>query len=183
MLRGDKVVLRPIERDDIETLVAWDHDYDTWPQVNWSPYVPRSVADVLKEYDGDEESDYRAGDTSAPFAVTVDDGLVGTAGLWGIDTHNRRAHLGISLRPESRGLGYGSDACRVVLRYAFVDRGLHRVQLEVLADNEAALRAYRAVGFEQDGRLRESAWVTGRFVDEVYMSVLATDPGRRPDSP
>jgi RimJ/RimL family protein N-acetyltransferase len=180
MLRGDKVVLRPIERDDVETLATWDHDYDTWPQTSWEPYVPKTVDDLLKAYDGEEESGYRATATTAPFAVTVDDELVGSGALWGIDSHNRRAHLGITLGPDDRGKGYGSDTCRVLLRYAFVDRGLHRVQLEVLADNEAAVRAYLAAGFREDGRMRESAWVVGRYVDELHMSVLSTDPGRHP---
>ena len=176
MLRGEKVVLRAIERADVETLAVWDQEYETWPQVTYAPYAPRSTADVLKAYDdGDAEAGYRASDTSVPFAVVVDDVLVGAISLWGIDTHNRRAHLGIGLGAPYRGMGYGTDACRVLLRYAFVDRGLHRVQLEVLADNERALRTYRAAGFVEDGRMRASAWVEGRFVDEVVMSVLATD--------
>lgn len=172
MLQGELVVLRGVERDDIPQLHAWDTAHDTWPEVNWSPYVPKSLDDVLKAYDGDEESTFRAGDAFVPFAVTVGEELVGSVTLWGIDLHNRRAHLGIGLGPEHRGKGYGTDACRVLLRYAFVDRGLHRVQLEVLADNAPAIRAYEKAGFVVDGVMRESAWVRGRFVDEVYMSVL-----------
>ncbi len=175
VLSGERVVLRTIAREDIATLAAWDQTYDTWPEVNWSPFVPKSVEDVLKAYDGDEESPFRAGDTFVPFAVTVDGELVGAVSLWGIDSHNRRAHLGISLGPEFRGKGYGTDACRVLLRYAFVDRGFHRVQLEVLAGNAAALRAYEKAGFVEDGRMRESAWVRGAYVDEVYLGVLSTD--------
>ena len=176
MLRGDRVVLCPIERADLETLAAWDQAYDTWPETSYQPYAPRSLADVLRQYDdGDADSHYRAGERSTPFAVVADDVLVGAVSLWGIDLHNRRAHLGIGLGPEHRGKGYGSDACRVVLRHAFVDRGLHRVQLETLASNEAALRAYRAAGFVEEGRTRESGWVRGGFADEVIMSVLATE--------
>lgn len=173
MLRGELVALRGIERDDIPTLHAWDSAHDTWPEVSWSPYVPKSLDDVLKAYDGDEESTFRAGDSFVPFAVVVDDELVGSVNLWGVDLHNRRAHLGISIGPEHRNRGYGTDACRVLLRYAFVDRGLHRVQLEVLAGNAAARAAYEKAGFVVDGVMRESAWVRGAFVDEVYMSALA----------
>jgi len=176
MLRGELVALRGIERDDIEVLAGWEHVHETWPEVNWSPFVPKSLEDTLKDYDGDEESPFRASEKFVPFAVTVDDELVGSVCLWEIDLHNRRAHLGILLGPAFRGRGYGTDACRVLLRYAFVDRGLHRVQLEVLATNTAALRAYQKAGFVEDGRMRKSAWVRGAFVDEVYLSVLSTDP-------
>jgi RimJ/RimL family protein N-acetyltransferase len=178
VLRGEKVALRAIERADLETLVAWDQEYETWPQISYAPYAPRSLADVLREYDdGSADSGYRRSDTSVPFAVVAEDVLVGSITLWGIDAHNRRAHLGVGLGAPYRGRGFGADACRVLLRYAFVDRGLHRVQLEVLADNEPALRAYQAAGFVEDGRMREAAWVDGRFVDEVYMSVLAAQAG------
>ena len=178
MLRGAKVVLRAVERDDVEVLAGWAQDYDTWPQVTDKPYVPKTVADTLRAFDAEGSEDYRATGKHVPFAITAADQLVGGVALWDIDLHNRCGHLGISLGPDFRGLGYGSDACRVLLRYAFVDRGLHRVQLEVLADNTTALTSYRAVGFVEEGRMRESAWVTGAFVDEVYMSVLATDGPR-----
>jgi len=174
VLAGEKVLLRAVERADVETLAGWDDSHDTWPEVNWHPYKPRTTADVLAEYDaGSTDSPYRASDKSVPFAVVVDGELVGCVTLWGIDLHNRRAHLGIGLGPEHRGKGYGTDACRALLHYAFVDRGLHRVQLETLATNEAGLRAYRAAGFVEEGRTRESGWVRGGFVDEVIMSVLA----------
>ena len=176
MLTGDLVTLRAVERDDIEVLHGYDTAYATWPEINYSPYAPKSLDEVLKAFDEDEESSYRGSDSVTPCAITVDEELVGTTCLWGIDLHNRRAHLGIGLGADFRGRGIGTDATRVMLHYAFVDRGLHRIQLEVLASNLGALRCYEKAGFREDGRMRESAWVRGAFVDEVYMSVLATDP-------
>ncbi|MEO6205588.1 MAG: GNAT family protein [Mycobacteriales bacterium] len=175
MLTGELVTLRPIERDDVPLLHAWDQDHDTWPESSANPYAPTSLADTFVAYDAKDPSHFRADDKNLPLAVTVGDALVGSVCLWGIDTFNRRAHLGISLGPDHRGKGYGTDACRVIVRHAFVDRGLHRVQLEVLASNTAGLRAYEKAGFVRDGVLRQSAWVRGALVDEVVMSVLATD--------
>jgi len=175
VLRGELVTLRAVERDDVEVLHAIDSAYDTWPETNYTPYAPKSLDEVLKGFDGEDESAYRGNDGFQPFAIVVDEELVGMCCFWGIDLHNRRAHLGIGIGEEHRGRGIGTDATRVMLHYAFVDRGWHRVQLEVLATNTAALRSYEKAGFREDGRMRESAWVRGAFVDEVYMSVLATD--------
>ncbi|MCW2786566.1 MAG: family N-acetyltransferase [Marmoricola sp.] len=175
-LAGDLVTLRTIEREDVEVLAAWDLAYATWPELNDKPYLPKTVADVLKEYDDGSETGYRAGDAFAPFAVDAEGELVGAVCLWGVDLHNRRAHLGIVIGEDFRGHGYGTDACRAILRYAFVDRGLHRVQLEVLDTNTGALRAYEKAGFRRDGLLREAAWIRGGFQDEVVMSVLTSDP-------
>ena len=174
-LQGDLVTLRTIEREDVETLHGFDAAYDTWPEISYEPYAPKPLDEVLKAFDGDDVSAYRGNDGFTPFAIEVDEELVGMTCFWGIDLHNRRAHLGLGIGEEHRGRGIGTDATRVMLHYGFVDRGLHRVQLEVLATNAAALRVYEKAGFREDGRMREAAWVRGGFVDEVYMSVLATE--------
>ena len=176
MLRGAKVVLRAVARDDVALLHGWKHDHVEWPLVSDSPHLPMHVDDALKEFDAGLL--WRSTRESVTFAVDAEGELVGYVGLWGIDTFNRRAHLGIGFTPEARGKGYGSDACRVLLGYAFSHLGLHRVQLEVLSDNLPAIWAYEAAGFVVDGVMRESGWVEGAFVDETYMSALATDARR-----
>lgn len=74
--------------------------------------------------------------------------------------------------PEHQGKGLGKDVLRVLLGYGFRCRNLHRVHLETLASNQAGLRCYRSVGFVEEGRLREAAWVEGGYEDMVLMSVL-----------
>ena len=64
---------------------------------------------------------------------------------------------------------------RLLLGYAFVALGLHRVSLRVIAYNERAIRCYLACGFREEGHERESAFVAGQWHDEVIMGVLASD--------
>jgi RimJ/RimL family protein N-acetyltransferase len=173
VLRGERVLLRAVERADVEVLAGFDRDPATWRLVSDRPYVPTTVARALEQYDAGER--FRVQDDHVPFVVDVDGTAVGYANLWGIDTFNRRGHLGIGLAPEARGKGYGTDAVRVLLRYAFEDRGLHRVQLEALADNVQGRAAYRRAGFVEEGTTRQDAWVDGRFVDQVVMGVLAEE--------
>ncbi len=173
MLRGERVLLRAVERADVELLAGIDQDPATWRMVSDRPYVPGTVQDELKKYDEGER--FRAEDGHVPFAVEVDGAPVGYISLWDIDDFNRRAHLGIGLAAEARGQGYGTDAIRVLLRYAFQDRGLNRVQLEALASNAQGIAAYRRAGFVEEGVARQDAWVEGRFVDQVVMSVLAEE--------
>jgi RimJ/RimL family protein N-acetyltransferase len=101
--------------------------------------------------------------------------LAGEALLWGIDLHNRTAHLGISLRPVFHGRGLGTDVIRVLCHYGFAVRGLHRLQIETLTDNAAMIRIAANAGFTQEGVLRNSAWVSGDFVDEVILGLLVTE--------
>jgi RimJ/RimL family protein N-acetyltransferase len=104
--------------------------------------------------------------------------LAGDTLLWDIDPHNRSAHVGISLRPACRGRGLGTDAVLVLCRYGFAIRGLHRLQLETLADNEAMIRVARQAGFTREGVTRGSDWVNGAFADGVIFGLLDSDrPG------
>nr|WP_202451983.1 GNAT family protein [Streptomyces sp. SID4948] len=101
--------------------------------------------------------------------------LAGEALMWGIDPHNRSAHLGISLLPGFRGRGLAVDVVRVLCGYGFAVRGLHRIQLETLVDNEPMIAAATRAGFSVEGTLRRSAWVYGAFVDRVVLGLLAEE--------
>jgi RimJ/RimL family protein N-acetyltransferase len=115
----------------------------------------------------------RTGDTAVFSVVELAGGeLAGEALLWGIDTHNRSAHLGLSLRPAFRGRGFGADTVRVLCRYGFAIRGLHRLQLETLADNHAMIAIAGQAGFVQEGVIRSSDWVNGKFEDVVVFGLL-----------
>jgi RimJ/RimL family protein N-acetyltransferase len=172
-LQEGDVRLRPVERDDVAQLHAWQLDHDSWHLGEDVAYAPTPLAAVLRRYD--EGKAWQPDERYVPFAVERGGALVGTVCLWGLDAHNRSGHLGIALAPDSRGRGVGRVACRLLLQHAFLDRGLHRVQLEVLASNERAVRAYEAAGFVHEGRLREQAWVLGSFEDSLVMSVLSSD--------
>ncbi|MEV2275277.1 GNAT family protein [Nocardiopsis sp. NPDC049922] len=179
MLRGSEVGLRARHEDDIPILQAGLYDdvvtHSRSQARPWRPITPGSTASPLTVDDKEQGN--------VPFSVVELDGgaLVGTAVLWGIDNHNRSAHIGLGLLPSSRGKGYGTDVVAVLCHYGFVVRGLRRLQVETLADNAAMLRSAERNGFVREGVLRSSAWVMGEFVDQVLLGLLAQDwkPGSK----
>lgn len=118
-----------------------------------------------------------ATDTFAPFSVVeLESGqLAGAAALWGIDSHNRSAHVGLTLRPAFRGKALAVDVVRAVCEYGFGVRGMHRIQVETVAGNAPMLATARRAGFTEEGTLRQAAWGYDRFVDEVIFGLLAAD--------
>lgn len=64
---------------------------------------------------------------------------------------------------------------RALCHYGFAVRGLHRLQVETLADNFPMITAATKIGFTPEGTLRRSAWVSGAFVDEVILGLLSED--------
>ncbi|MGO4534385.1 GNAT family N-acetyltransferase [Leifsonia sp. 2MCAF36] len=173
MLTGTAVALRARHEDDIPILLAELYDDEvTGSRAQgrpWRPTVPGAQDARLL---GDNSKD-----DVVSFSVVslADDSLVGMATLWGIDTHNRFAHIGLGLLPSARGRGFGTDVVAVMCHYGFVVLGLQRLQIETLADNHAMLRAAERNGFVREGVLRASAWVLGSFADEVVLGALAAE--------
>jgi RimJ/RimL family protein N-acetyltransferase len=172
-LSGELVRLRARHEADVAILDAELHD----DVVNNSRASRAAWRPLLA---GSEHSRYRVTEPSpeqAPFSVVelATGTLAGTAGLWGIDAHNRSAHLGLGLRPACRGKGLGTDIVRVLCHYGFTVLGLHRLQIETLADNYAMLKAAERVGFTREGLVRDAAWVMGEFADEVVLGLLADE--------
>ena len=85
---------------------------------------------------------------------------------------------GRQARPSARGRGFGTETLDLLAGYGFDVLGLHRLQLETLADNEAMIASARKAGYRLEGTLRESGWVLGAFVDEVILG-LTVDEWRR----
>lgn len=117
-------------------------------------------------------------DDRLDFAIEeVDTGsYVGGLSLNGIDEDNETGGFRIDLIPGARGRGYGPEAIRLMLDYAFEVIGLHRVKLEVFDFNERAVRAYEKCGFVLEGRERDALLWEGERHDSLIMSVLRTDP-------
>ena len=175
MLRGELVELRARSEDDGRILHAELYDdTDTWVRSDTRPWVPVPFGPGSPHWTGDEAP---SASDAAVFAVTelATGELAGEALLWGIDLHNRSAHLGLSLRPVWRGRGLGGDTVRVLCRYGFAIRGLRRLQLETLTDNHAMIAAAERAGFTREGVTRSSGWVNGRWADDVIFGLLDTE--------
>jgi RimJ/RimL family protein N-acetyltransferase len=175
MLRGELVMLRARREDDAPVLHAELYeDTDTWARSDTRPWVPVPFGPGSPHWPGEEAP---SASDAAVFAVAelATGELAGEALLWGIDLHNRSAHIGLGLRPSFRGLGLGADVVRILCDYGFTTRGLHRLSIETLSDNQAMIRAALGAGFSPEGTLRLGAWVNGEFLDEVLFGLLVDE--------
>ncbi len=168
MLNGERVVLRAVERSDLPRLWAWRNDPELEGLVHGPPR-PRSLAALEAEF---ERQTAAPEHDTARFVIALDGELIGRCDLFAIDQTSGVARFGITVDRAYWGQGLGRDAVETLLRYAFRDRNLRRVWLDVLADNERAVRSYRACGFAEEGRLREHAWHDGQYEDVLVMAVL-----------
>jgi RimJ/RimL family protein N-acetyltransferase len=175
VLTGERMLLRAASRHDVEEWYAQAAgDYLLHAVTASTPWRPEGLEAELARYDKQltQPSDPSVTWFTIARRDDPDRSWLGRAGLWGIDEHQRSAHLGITLASAARGQGLGTDTVRVLCDYAFRIRDLYRLNLETLATNEPMLRAARACGFVEEGRLREAAYVLGTRIDEVQLGLL-----------
>ena len=102
--------------------------------------------------------------------------ILGLVSLTNIDWVHRTAYFGIMIgREENRGKGLGSFAVEAILRHAFGDMNLNRVELTVLEDNLPAQKLYAGAGFVQEGRFRQAVFKEGQYRDLLFMAILRED--------
>ena len=86
---------------------------------------------------------------------------------------DRCAEIGIMLGEKSWwNKGYGTETMRAMLRHGFETLNLHRIWLQVYANNKRGIRAYEKAGFQHEGVYREGHYLAGKYHDVFLMSVL-----------
>jgi RimJ/RimL family protein N-acetyltransferase len=170
MFNGELVTLGPIQHDYLPRYVEWLNDWE----------VRRFLAPTLPHpYTIQDEEDWfnhqRNDRNSRIFAIlTRTEGrLIGNGGLHQIDWTNRHAIFGIFIgNKDYWGRGFGSDATRTLLRYAFEEANLNRVELEAFSFNTRAIHMYEKIGFKLEGTRRQALYREGQWHDEHIMAIL-----------
>jgi len=165
---GERVYFRPVEPADEPLLRRWINDPATWSTVHRRP-----PTNELRE------REWIAGQGNTPndviFGIVVRDGdrLIGTCGLHSLNATSHRCDLGLCIGDrDARGQGYGTEATKLALRFAFEELNVHRVSLCVFDHNPAGIAVYEKAGFVFEGRDREAAWRHGRWRDMLRYGIL-----------
>jgi len=170
MLKGERVILRAVEREDLKRLHELEQNVGL-VLLGDGQWQPVSLVKWEKEFDKqiDEEEHSR-------FVIEADGRVIGGCGLHHRNRRDGTAQFGIGIYdPDYVGQGYGRDAIGTLLGWAFRIQNYRRIWLETLAVNERAIRAYHAIGFVEEGRLRNHAFFDGRYVDVLQMGLLRAE--------
>ncbi len=170
-LYGTKIMLREYRKEDLSSITAWVNDMETTKYLSdifsW-PQTVKNSEDFL-------EMRLSGGRREAGFVIadreTQD--YIGQADLMDINWIDRSATVGIVIADKkNRGSGLGQEALSLLLDYAFMLLGLHRVQLDVYGGNKSAIACYERAGFIKEGVKRRARFCQGEYMDIILMSVL-----------
>jgi len=158
-LRGDRVLLRPLETRDVARLteIGAEPAVARW----WGHVTPEGLL---------EKAEGR--DTATAFAVEFDGDVIGLAQFEELGEGDfKHAGIDLFLASTTHGRGLGRDTVRTLARWLIEERGHHRLTIDPALANEPAIRAYEAVGFRRVGVLRKywrdpnGVWQDGLLLD------------------
>jgi len=171
MLRGTKVELRPFRRSDLANFVKWFNDAEVIQYLTF--YLP--MTEMAEEKFIENLANNPGTDVYFVIEAIENDGnkAIGSIGLNGIHPKDHFATFGIAIgEKEYWSKGYGTEACRLIVKYGFEQLNLHRISSIAYAFNERSLRMHLAVGFKEEGRRREMAFKNGKYADVVVFGLL-----------
>jgi RimJ/RimL family protein N-acetyltransferase len=157
-----------------KAFAKWDQDTeqhrlkDSDPAQLWSE---KKLKELIEKHAENNQNSFRFS-----IRTLADDKLIGGVGLWIRSWTHADAMLGISIGERDYwGRGYGSEAVRLAVQYAFLELNMRRVTLGLHAYNERALKAYEKVGFKMEGRMRGDGMRDGVRYDSLWMGILRED--------
>jgi len=173
-LTGDLVRLVTPETEQAAACFArWSRDSEYLRFLDTDPARP-----LVEKWWKEDAEKREPRDNFFPFFIQTiaDNKLIGFIGFWFVMWNNADTFVGIGIgEPEYRGKGYGTDAMRIMLRFAFHEINLHRVTLVVFAYNPRAIRSYEKAGFVLEGRERNVIMRDGERHDIYTMGILRSE--------
>ncbi|NQG97470.1 GNAT family N-acetyltransferase [Streptococcus suis] len=173
-IKGEKIVLRALSLRDKELLLKLMNDPETEMFLGGSSF-PVSI----EEQEQWIEAQIGRKDTLRCI-VELSSNLeaIGTVAITDIDMKNGLGQVHIKLDKElGRGKGYGTDALRTIVNYAFNELRLNCIYADVLESNHPSQKLLEKCGFRKEGLLRSRVYKNGRYIDVVSYSYLTKDRG------
>lgn len=172
MLKGEKVVLRPVGRKDIEYFLKWFNDPEVTQYL--SMYMPMTE---MAEEKYIEELGTAGVANRAVFVIEAIESNkskpIGNVSLSNIHPKDHNAVFGIAIGEKDYwSKGYGTEAAQIIIRYGFEQLNLHRISSFVFSFNERSIRMHLKAGFIEEGRRKESIYINGAYHDSVTFGLL-----------
>ena len=178
VLLSERLVLRPLRDADVQAL--FDIFGDPEAMKYWSHPALTDV-DGARRLLGEIRAFFDA-KTLFQWGIARKDGdaLIGTTTLFQIDVEHRRCEIGLALARAEWGRGLGSEAFARILRFAFDELDLRRIEADPDPANTASIKLCERHGFKREGYLRERYWLNGKPYDAVFYGLLRQEwtPGR-----
>ncbi|MFA6918980.1 MAG: GNAT family protein [Patescibacteria group bacterium] len=167
ILKGKKVILKPMELCDAPNFVKWfkDKEVTKFLSSNFKNFTLDKEIKFLKDTQKDQKRIFW-------FIYTEDKKVIGNTEIR-LDKENRIANFGIVIGDKDYwNQGLGQDTLKTVMKYCFNTLKLNRFELLVFSKNIGGLKCYTNCGLRLEGTKRQCIYRNGKYFDEIIMSLL-----------
>lgn len=166
MIKGEKIYLRPIIKEDITFLNTWKNDEEVYKYLGGG-FLPTSIDQQIKWLDSLIDT---SGNNKRFIICEQRDKPVGMAGLYGINWIHRTSEIGIYVGDKNAtGKGYGKEACILMENFARDYLNLRKIKLNVVGENNAALKMWESLGYKKIGEYIDERFIEGEYKNLVLM--------------
>lgn len=168
--QDDEVRLRAIQTEDWESCYASDFDTPARRFLECAIELPPTISGAKRFVE--ENADFSSTNGRIMFTIEKLTGeSIGGINLNSIDERNGTFSIGIVIDKEYRGQGNGTRAMEILLRYAFLERRLHKFNDYVLEGNEGSARMMQKLGCVQEGVRRQVVYINGQYLDFILFGL------------
>lgn len=168
---GEKCYLSPISMQDVEHYTEWMNDYQITLNLGLADSIINSEKEktILERLSSGKDYVFAMIDRET-------NKLIGNVGIHDVNFIDGYAEAGILIGDRNFwGRGYGQDALKLALDFAFNILNLYSVHLRVLSFNQRGISAYKKVGFQEVGALKRVRKIANQRYDLILMQIFAED--------
>lgn len=170
LIRGKKLYIREIKKSDLnKKYLSWLNNPDITKYMMNSTR-PTTKKDIMSYYNKLKKS---KDDLFLAVCLNKNKKHIGNVRLGPINRFHRRSEFGIMIGDKkSWGKGYAYEATSLILRYAFNELNMNRINIGVIDGNARAFKLYKKLGFKKEGVIRKNFYLDGKYLDSIKMGIL-----------
>jgi RimJ/RimL family protein N-acetyltransferase len=175
---GSDICLGPIDYEkDPEVEAKWTQNAEFMRLFEFDPARPMSAAAVKKQYEKlEKQIEEQRNSFHFMIRAQADDRLIGKAMINRIEWTNGNGGIRLGIgSPEDWRKGYGTQALKLLLHFAFAELNLFRVTANVAEYNEGALALFKKLGFVEEVCRRQALDKDGRRWDLIVFGLLQAE--------
>jgi diamine N-acetyltransferase len=170
-LFGNKVLLRALEPEDLNSLFIWENDTEIW---NISETLSPISRYILKKYLVNSHKDiFETKQLRLIIQIIEKDLPIGTIDLFDFNHFHKRAGVGILIAEKSeQKKGYASESLEILKNYCFDILKLNQLHCSISVNNQSSLDLFQNAGFSISGTKSNWNWNGNDFTDEHFLQLI-----------
>lgn len=177
-LKGERVIMREIEEKDWVDVHKYASQQLVCRYQPWGPNSEEESKDFVKKIIADAKKNPRS---RFVFAIILkgNGNMIGSAEFIIQDYSNKIGEIGYIINPDYWGMGYATEAAKLIIEFSFTNFNLHRIYATCDPRNVASSKVLEKIGMTKEGRMREDLLIKDGWRDSLLYSILVQEWGNR----